>query len=101
MCKYLWVSVASGANSAWLFCSLSSLSPYAGAPRGNNGSLVSLGCKARRRDRLSSAAPGFGLSNGDVSRPLLPGNFRSPKEGFTVWRQLRIIITLNLATPVS
>lgn len=85
MCKCLWVSVVLSANSAWLFCSISSFFfPHTGAPRGNNGPTCFLGLQSGRRGCLSSAAPGFGLSNGDVSHPLLPGNFRSPKEGVTV-----------------
>lgn len=76
-------------------------SPHTGAPRGNNGPTCFLGLQSGKRGCLSSVAPGFALRNRDVSHPLLPGNFRLPNEGFTVWRQLRIIIALNLATPVS
>lgn len=74
-----------GANCAWRFCSISSF-PIRVPYRGITGRLVSLGYKARRRGCLSSAAPGFGLSDEDISHALLPGNFRSPNEGFTVWR---------------
>ena len=75
--------------------------PSPGAPRVNNGPSCFLGLQGTEKGLIVFSAPGFGLSDGNVSRPLMPGNFRSPKEGFTVWRQLRIIITLNLATPVS
>lgn len=52
MCKYLWVSVASGANSAWLFHSVSSLSPYTGAPGGNNGLPCFLGLQSTEKGLL-------------------------------------------------
>lgn len=100
VCTCLWVGVA----SALVLHGSSALFPppsLHGAPGGITGRLVSLGYKAHRRGCLSSAAPDFGLSDGGVSHPLLPGNFRSPKEGFTVWRRLRIIITLNLVISVS
>lgn len=35
MCKCLWVSVASGANSVWLFCYFLLHPPHTGAPGGN------------------------------------------------------------------
>lgn len=49
MCKCLWVSVVSSANSAWLFCSSSSFPrppPILVPHEGITGQLVSSDCRA-------------------------------------------------------